>query len=59
MHSLKNECGLTVDEKEECKVYDAVLNLLPDASTEQISDLMTAGLTVHEIVDETKAAPYE
>ena len=58
MIELKKECGLTAEEREECRVIDAVLKIVPGAATDQIADLMTAGLSVKEIAAEIKAAPY-
>ena len=50
--SMQNEFYESAAEKEECRVIDAVLAKLPNADINLISDLMTGGLSVKEIVAE-------
>ena len=50
--SMQTEFYESAAEKEECRVIDAVLAKLPSADINLISDLMTGGLSVKEIVAE-------
>ena len=50
-----HECGMSEDEKAECKFIDDVLAILPDASSDEIADLIPSGYTPAEVATEIKA----
>jgi hypothetical protein len=52
---MAGEFAQSQEEREECEFIDAVLLIMPEADTEDISDLMTSGYSPAQVAVEIKA----